>query len=106
MTTNTGIAHSSVLACDVIPREYAAKMSGSRQERKFRVECLRHYRATVRGLSVVHRAMRNATPEAIVVLAGLFERLIRDLRPCSCTVTAKMGMVCGEDDCPVHGFGE
>lgn len=34
MTRNTGIAHSSVLASDVIPREYAAKMSGKLQERQ------------------------------------------------------------------------
>ena len=95
----------SVLAYDVIPREYAVKLADARHEKKFRIETLRHQRRTIRGMGLIHRAMRHAGPEGVVLLARQFERLLKDLGPCTCEVTTRMGMVCGEDDCPVHGFG-
>lgn len=90
---------------NVISRAQAAEQAGPRQVRLFQLQTLMHYQQTVRGMGHIVRSMRYASPEALVLLAGLYERLIADLQPCSCTVSKRSGSVLGEDDCAVHGFG-
>ena len=91
-----------------IDREHASELAGPKELRKFRNEVLRHHAKILKAMRELDKAMRGkeTNPSALHLMNSQFNKLTRNMGPCRCTVTTKMGMVCGEDDCSVHGFGD